>query len=346
MYHVSVANSVGGSNRAPIIIPSEYSSWVTRMEFYLAGHESDIWQYISTGIHSLDIIGNVNVPPPDVPAGTARIIGATPPAINAEALKKKNLLEARAMQELLSALKRQFEGTAKILASRKKAAMNDIDAFKMYPDESIYDAYTRYNILINRFKMCCGEKYQEEINMKILNNLTPKWANVKMLITQTTPIYTTSLYDLYRELQVHKATVNQNAHLYGGPLALSTMLSTAMLHLSSETEDDAEYGQLLALLSNFNPNFKNFFKKPSGNSRSLSYQQPQHFNQNSGNLQGGNQPPKPPNSTQFGEKIVKTKEIRCHKCQGLNHYAKDYKSKEKKVKDIAYYLNKAAMVES
>ena len=42
------------------------------------------------------------------------------------------------------------------------------------------------------------------------------------------------------------------------------------------------------MLTQFNPNFKKFLNKPSGNFRSQSYQHPHHYNKNSGDLQGGN----------------------------------------------------------
>ena len=57
---------------------------------------------------------------------------------------------------------------------------------------------------------------------------------------------------------------------------------------SPQINEEKEYEECLALLTKFDPNFKKFVNKPTGNFRAQSYQQPQHYHQNSGNFQGGN----------------------------------------------------------
>nr|KAJ0185601.1 hypothetical protein LSAT_V11C900489100 [Lactuca sativa] len=180
LYSVSVANSLGAGNRAPILVPSEYTSW-------------------------------------------------------ADHIKKIKKFEAKAMQELLSgiphdiyeqlpdedksspfnvwnSLKKQFEGTDKILANRKKVALTDMDNFKMLPHETLFDAYSRYNIVVNRVKKLKGERSQEDFNLKFLNNLSPKRDTMHMIILQTTiNLDTMSLFDLYTELQQHEPKVNKLA---------------------------------------------------------------------------------------------------------------------------------------
>lgn len=102
LYSVSVANSVGAGNRAPILVPSEYPSWVDRMRYYLTGHESDIWTYISTGEHNADFLTSVTVPNAEVSAETRRNMEAGISRGLTARQRKQVQFEAKAMQELLS----------------------------------------------------------------------------------------------------------------------------------------------------------------------------------------------------------------------------------------------------
>ena len=56
---------------------------------------------------------------------------------------------------------------------------------------------------------------------------------------------------------------------------------------SSQINEEKGYEEYLALLTKFNPNFKKYVNKPTGNFRAQTYEQPQHYHKNSGNYQGG-----------------------------------------------------------
>ena len=49
---LNVSNSVGGSNRAPILVASEYHHWSQRMESYLKRLERDLWRPMEEGPHA------------------------------------------------------------------------------------------------------------------------------------------------------------------------------------------------------------------------------------------------------------------------------------------------------
>ena len=83
-----------------------------------------------------------------------------------------------------NALKKQLEGTDKILANRKKAALLDMDNFKMLPNETLFDAYSRYNIVVNRVKKLKGERSQEDFNLKFLNIISPKCDHISKIIKE------------------------------------------------------------------------------------------------------------------------------------------------------------------
>ena len=47
----NVSNSVGGSNRAPILVANEYHHWSQRMERYLKRLRRDVWRSMEEGPH-------------------------------------------------------------------------------------------------------------------------------------------------------------------------------------------------------------------------------------------------------------------------------------------------------
>ncbi|TLX69865.1 hypothetical protein E9993_22700 [Labilibacter sediminis] len=413
-YSISVANSLGGGSRAPILRPSEYTSWVRRMTNYLMGHDADIWTYVSTGTHNPDFLKSIVVPEVEVSAETMKSLSAGIATASLAKDRKVKRLEAKAMQELLSgiphdiyeqipddeketphdvwvALKKQFEGTPKIIANRMKSAILEMDNFKMQPNESIYEAYSRFNVIVNKVKKFKADRSQSEINSKFLDSLTPKWHMAQMLIVHTaTNLDIMSLYELYGELQQHEAKINQNstsqmsssASTYPGPPSSKItasrnpipnayadysipQIANGYVAIDEESEDltEQDYQQCLALLSQMKPGFKKFFNRSaSGNYKAQSYQQPDHYQRNSGNFQGGNnkynQGSRNENSNEdkgsnskskakdMGSDSEEEDAIICHKCQGKNHYAKDCKKRFKPVKDEAYYLKKAEQIKN
>ena len=48
---LNVSNSVGGSNRAPILVANEYHHWSQRMERYLRRLGRDVWRSVEEGPH-------------------------------------------------------------------------------------------------------------------------------------------------------------------------------------------------------------------------------------------------------------------------------------------------------
>ena len=48
---LNVSNSVGGSNRAPILVENEYHHWSQRMERYLQRIGRDVWISVEEGPH-------------------------------------------------------------------------------------------------------------------------------------------------------------------------------------------------------------------------------------------------------------------------------------------------------
>ena len=68
---VSIANSVGSSMKAPILVIEEYDHWKTRMTFHLKRKDKDLWRSVEQGPHIPTGVVNDDV--------AAQILGGGPP---------------------------------------------------------------------------------------------------------------------------------------------------------------------------------------------------------------------------------------------------------------------------
>ncbi|XP_052627584.1 uncharacterized protein LOC128134158 [Lactuca sativa] len=241
MNSVSIANSLGSGSRAPILIPEEYNSWVGRMNLHLNAINEDIWKCVE-GTYV-------------TPENMATL--ATNQATQTDIIRK---LELQAKKELVSGiphsilsqmddimmltanqiwenLKNRFCGNKRIIGNKRTSVLNEFDNFKMLSSETIHDAHDRFNLIMGN-----------------------------------PAIHTESLYNLYGELQSYESSIDPpTIAAFGGPLALVSTTSqnqtpyndqnfnhfnqtTSFQNQSfqSDSNDEADYQQLCALVANTN----------------------------------------------------------------------------------------------
>ncbi|XP_052627229.1 uncharacterized protein LOC128133738 [Lactuca sativa] len=241
MNSVSIANSLASGSRAPILIPEEYNSWVGRMNLHLNAINEDIWKCVE-GTYV-------------TPENMATL--ATNQATQTDIIRK---LELQAKKELVSGiphsilsqmddimmltanqiwenLKNRFCGNKRIIGNKRTSVLNEFDNFKMLSSETIHDAHDRFNLIMGN-----------------------------------PAIHTKSLYNLYGELQSYEPSIDPpTIPAFGGPLALVSTTSqnqtpyndqnfnhfnqtTSFQNQSfqSDSNDEADYQQLCALVANTN----------------------------------------------------------------------------------------------
>ncbi|KAL7608937.1 hypothetical protein Lser_V15G10584 [Lactuca serriola] len=241
MNSVSIANSLGSGSRAPILIPEEYNSWVGRMNLHLNAINEDIWKCVEETYVT--------------PENMATL--ATNQATQTDIIRK---LELQAKKELVSGiphsilsqmddimmltanqiwenLKNRFCGNKRIIGNKRTSVLNEFDNFKMLSSETIHDAHDRFNLIMGN-----------------------------------PAIHTESLYNLYGELQSYESSIDPpTIAAFGGPLALVSTTSqnqtpyndqnfnhfnqtTSFQNQSfqSDSNDEADYQQLCALVANTN----------------------------------------------------------------------------------------------
>ncbi|XP_052625651.1 uncharacterized protein LOC128132756 [Lactuca sativa] len=241
MNSVSIANSLGSGSQAPILIPEEYNSWVGRMNLHLNAINEDIWKCVE-GTYV-------------TPENMATL--ATNQATQTNIIRK---LELQAKKELVFGiphsilsqmddimmltanqiwenLKNRFCGNKRIIGNKRTSVLNEFDNFKMLSSETIHDVHDRFNLIMGN-----------------------------------PAIHTESLYNLYGELQSYESSIDPpTIAAFGGPLALVSTTSqnqtpyndqnfnhfnqtTSFQNQSfqSDSNDEADYQQLCALVANTN----------------------------------------------------------------------------------------------
>ncbi|KAI3752793.1 hypothetical protein L2E82_24830 [Cichorium intybus] len=333
---VSIANSIGSGTRAPILIPEEYKSWVGRMNLHLNSISEDVWKCVDGSLpdnmtsltSNLDIL---NERKKLELQAKKELVSGIPHSI----LSQMNDIILLTANQIWQTLKIRFEGNERIIGNKKTSVLNEFDNFKMFSHETIHDAHDRFNLITIKMNNLGIKKSQHEINLKFLNNLYESWKMVKLIIQGNPAIHTESLYNLYGELQSYESSIDPpTSTSFGGPLALLTTSSQNQTHFPDQSQIDLNQNQ--AFLSNScdlsDPNNEADYQQFSGSQQNYSKPSQQKQTQAS---------ERPPVKSQKADNNVDDDDvIICHKCKGLNHYARDCRAKVK-VKDSAYYAQKA-----
>ncbi|KAI3715256.1 hypothetical protein L6452_22229 [Arctium lappa] len=78
-------------------------------------------------------------------------------------------------KDIWEELEKQFQGSAKSIKTKRNQSINTYEGFKAKEWKSLREAYDRYNIILNDLRRNGVQKFESEINIKLINNLQPEW---------------------------------------------------------------------------------------------------------------------------------------------------------------------------
>ena len=111
--------------------------------------------------------------------------------------------------EIWHTLEITFEGTSSVKQSRLNIATHKYELFKMLPNESITEMYTRFTIIVNNLKSL-GEKItNEKMVKKILWSLTKDWKTKTTTIEEAKDLSTLTIDDLIGSLLGYELQVKE-----------------------------------------------------------------------------------------------------------------------------------------
>ncbi|KAI3518385.1 hypothetical protein L1887_07060 [Cichorium endivia] len=233
-YSLNVANSVGGSNRAPILIPTEYNGWASRMRNNHKTKGKDIWRSVEEGPH-LPII----TPRPNT---TEEALGGTSqPRLTPLDIEKMDndqiafteiqcgippelfdlIQNCTTAQQIWVLLQNMFLGIEEAKDQKLVSSVSEYMHFSTFAGESLSQAFTRFSIIVTRLLSSGAERTNQEINLRFLEGLGKDWVLVKMILQDSGKLKTFNMYRLYNNLIGQERDIKGNQQLQlGGPLAL------------------------------------------------------------------------------------------------------------------------------
>nr|KAJ0202111.1 hypothetical protein LSAT_V11C600325740 [Lactuca sativa] len=148
-------------------------------------------------------------------------------------------------------LKNRFCGNKRIIGNKRTSILNEFDNFKMLSSETIHDAHDRFNLIMVKMNQKDTTRDKSKGNPAI---------------------HTKTLYNLYGELQSYESSIDPPTTIaFGGPLALVSTTSQNQTPFNdqdfnhfnqttsfqnqafqSDSNDEADYQQLCALVANTN----------------------------------------------------------------------------------------------
>ena len=162
-YSMNASNSVGASNRAPLLNKDNYEDWALRIKNYLIRKGPDVWKSVEEGPYE---------PPRVLLEGpVANALGGPQYAPITEEDIRRLDCDHIAFTELLSGippdlasliihfkdaksiwdnLQSRLQGTAKTREKRIEQTLMTYESFKLQPDENIRDASNRFMILLGK----------------------------------------------------------------------------------------------------------------------------------------------------------------------------------------------------
>ncbi|XP_039119130.1 uncharacterized protein LOC120255359 [Dioscorea cayenensis subsp. rotundata] len=131
------------------------------------------------------------------------------------------IAEAKSAHDAWETLRKQCQGTSKVMAVRIQAPRQDFKTLQTRDDEGVQEYISRVVTITNQIK-ALGHKLKEpEVVSKILRSLAPKFDWVAVAIEESKEISKLNLDDLCGTLQAHEVKVNRSAVKTGEKVFLS-----------------------------------------------------------------------------------------------------------------------------
>jgi len=346
----NLSSSVGSTNWIPILFPNDYEVWALHFEDYVLGIDdigSSIWHSITEGTYEhtetkkvVKTLSNYH----KVVADHANIM-----------VDKKNKLmsNVKAMRIIRFALqpdtiglvnsydtakgiwdrlKELYSGDADLEHSVQTLHLSEFGAFSQKSDETLDQAFNRYNHLLSRMLKYNLERKVIEPKLTSVNGLRSEWGSIVNTVKahEQFKIYSLAkLVGIIRSLEDKVMKINTVASL--GNLALVAKGKKISEESESDISDEELTKEVKALMVS-NP--KKFFNKNIS-----------RFRNNNNNSQRSSYTEKPKSEGFRNSKVEEEKEVQtedsgydCHYCLGKNHLASDcmlrkMHEKKGKVKD-------------
>ncbi|GKV41208.1 hypothetical protein SLEP1_g48774 [Rubroshorea leprosula] len=150
-------------------------------------------------------------------------------------------------KEMWDMLEVTHEGTSQVKESKINRLLYMYELFKMKPEESIQDMYTRLNDIVTNLK-ALGKVYpSQEVVRKVLKSLPKNWEAKKTAIEESKDLNTLKLEDLIGKLMTYEIKVQVDGGVEGVEKKKKDVAFKAS-NQKENSEDDASDGENISTL--------------------------------------------------------------------------------------------------
>ncbi|KAG6469652.1 hypothetical protein ZIOFF_070582 [Zingiber officinale] len=113
-------------------------------------------------------------------------------------------------KEAWSVLKKEFQGSEKVISIKLQGLWRDFDNLAMKESETVKDFFSKVVEIMNQIKCCGDEVPDKKVVEKVLRSLSQKFEHVVAVIEETKNLGEISVYELMGSLEAHERRVTES----------------------------------------------------------------------------------------------------------------------------------------
>ncbi|GKV30807.1 hypothetical protein SLEP1_g39582 [Rubroshorea leprosula] len=203
------------TTKPPFFDGTNYNYWKNRMKVFMLANVPKAWVVTMKGPYvPMKIVGEREVPKEKIDWNDEdlekiminnKAISMLQCALNPTEYHRVSGCDMA--KEMWDKLKVTHEGTSQVKESKINRLIYMYELFKMKPEESIQDMYTRLNDIVTNLKVL-GKVYPpQEVVRKVLRSLPKSWEAKKTAIEESKDLNTLKLEDLIGKLMTYEIEV-------------------------------------------------------------------------------------------------------------------------------------------
>ncbi|XP_077219750.1 uncharacterized protein LOC143853940 [Tasmannia lanceolata] len=190
-------------SRPPYFNGSNYGYWKTRMSFFLQSLDYEMWELIEDGyIAPTSERSKWSAAQKKRAALNAKGVNTIFCALSLDEFNRVSI--CKTAKEIWTILETTHEGTSPVKKSKVNLLVSDLEAFKMYENESISEMYSRFTNIVNELEGL-GKTYTNlELVTRLLRCLPFSWDPKVMTIEESKGLDNVKLDELVGSLITHE----------------------------------------------------------------------------------------------------------------------------------------------
>ncbi|GLT88135.1 hypothetical protein SLE2022_061740 [Rubroshorea leprosula] len=203
------------TTKPPFFDGTNYNYWKNRMKVFMLANVPKAWVVTMKGPYvPMKIVGEREVPKEEIDWNDEdlekiminnKAISMLQYALNPTEYHRVSGCDTA--KEMWDMLEVTHEGTSQVKESKINRLIYMYELFKMKPEESIQDMYTRLNDIVTNLK-ALGKVYPpQEVVRKVLRSLPKSWEAKKIAIEESKDLNTLKLEDLIGKLMTYEIEV-------------------------------------------------------------------------------------------------------------------------------------------